>query len=119
MAWQESRDLAVLLFKAAENPPLRDSHAPCDQMRRASLSVPSNIAEGEERGTNNEAMRFLFIAKGSLAELRTQLEIGFLIGKIKKGDYENFETKADRIARLISGLIKMRKVRRVGETKGG
>lgn len=117
LAWREARDLACLLFKATENTPLRESHALCDQMRRSSLSVPSNIAEGEERGTNNEALRFLFIAKGSLAELRTQMEIACLIGRMESQEHSNLEARADRVARLISGLIKMRKRRKSPDPK--
>ena len=50
-----------------------------DQIRRAAVSIPSNIAEGDERGSNEDAVRFFYIAKGSLAELQTQIEIAFEI----------------------------------------
>lgn len=77
-----------------------------DQMRRAAVSVPSNIAEGDERDTDREAVRFLFIAKGSLAELRTQLEIARDIGSLKQESYARLEVECAEIARMLGALIK-------------
>ena len=62
-----------------------------DQIRRAAVSVPSNIAEGDERDTDKDGVRFLYIAKGSLAELRTQLEIASDIGHINKTQFTTLE----------------------------
>jgi four helix bundle protein len=80
-------------------------------MQRSALSVPSNIAEGEERGSNKEALRFLYIAKGSLAELRTQADIAHAAGFITKEEFSHLESSADHVARLLSGLIKNRLLR--------
>ena len=80
-------------------------------MQRAAVSVPSNIAEGDDRGSNRDTLRFLFIAKGSLSELRTQLDIAHEVGYLSNQDYTNLESAADRVARLISGLIKARNAR--------
>jgi four helix bundle protein len=80
-------------------------------MQRSALSVPSNIAEGEERGGNKEALRFLYIAKGSLAELRTQADIAHAAGYITRKEFDGLESAADHIARLLSGLIKNRLLR--------
>ncbi len=85
-------------------------------MQRAALSVPSNIAEGEERGSNKEALRFLYIAKGSLAELRTQADIACAAGFITKEEFSHIESSADHVARLLSGLIKNRLLRERAQT---
>jgi four helix bundle protein len=111
LAWSKSRDLAIEVFRLTERAPLRQKRALCDQMQRAALSVPSNIAEGEERGGNKEALRFLYIAKGSLAELRTQADIGHAAEFITKEEFSRLESSADHIARLLSGLIKNRLLR--------
>ena len=81
--WQRSRDLAVEVCKATMAPEFRREWAFRDQMRRAALSVPSNIAEGNERGSDRDGIRFLYFAKGSLAELSTQCEIASAIGLLQ------------------------------------
>ncbi len=80
IVWQKSRDLAVLIYEITNDNEFKKDYGLRDQARRASVSVPSNIAEGDERDTDKESVRFFFIAKGSLAELRTQMEIAYRIG---------------------------------------
>ena len=75
--WQKSRDLAVNMYKLTNKGPFKHDFGLRDQVRRAAVSIASNIAEGDERDTNKEAIRFFYISKGSLAELRTQMEIAF------------------------------------------
>jgi four helix bundle protein len=77
-------------------------------MQRAAVSVPSNIAEGEERGSNKDALRFLYIAKGSLAELRTQAEIALATKDLSAENAAQLDAAADQVARLLSGMIKRR-----------
>lgn len=107
-AWRLSKDLAAGVFRITDGEPLRSRRSLCDQMQRAAVSVPSNIAEGEERGSNREALRFLYIAKGSLAELRTQVEIALAIGDLSAEAATRMDAAADQVARLISGMIKRR-----------
>jgi four helix bundle protein len=76
-------------------------------MLRSAVSIPSNIAEGDERGTNRDSLRFLQIARGSLAELETQLHIAKDIHLISDADSENIEAKITEVARLLGGTIKM------------
>lgn len=107
-AWRKSRELTVTVFRLTDNLPLSRRRGLCDQMQRAAISVPSNLAEGEDRGTNKDALRFLFMAKGSLSELRTQLDIAHAIGDLTAVIYGETESLADEVARLLSGMIKRR-----------
>jgi four helix bundle protein len=72
--------LAVSVYKLTVDGVVARDFGLVDQLRRSAISVPSNIAEGDERDTNRDCVRFLYIAKGSLAELITQLEIAHLVG---------------------------------------
>ena len=110
-AWKQARALAVEIYRLTDQAPLSRNRSLCDQMQRAAVSVPSNIAEGDERGTNKEALRFLYIAKGSLAELRTQLDIAQAAGRLSVDDFMMADVLADRVARLLSGTIRLRVAR--------
>ena len=78
---------------------------------RSAISMPSNIAEGDERGTNKDALRFLLIARGSLAELETQLGIAEAVGIMDRITGGQMMVQLDEVARLLGGTIKMRKAR--------
>ena len=81
IVWQKAKDLAVLIYKITlQNKALAQDFGLRDQLRRSVVSIASNLAEGDERETDREAVRFFYIAKGSLAELRTQLQIAYEIG---------------------------------------
>jgi four helix bundle protein len=73
--WQESMDLVIQIYKLVENFPKHEVYGLSSQIRRASISIPSNIAEGAGRKGGKEFTRFLYIALGSLSEVETQLEI--------------------------------------------
>jgi len=81
------------------------------QMRSASVSIPSNIAEGNGRGTNKEALRFLYIARGSLHELETQLTICRTLGSLDAEDSLRLLEQTSIVGRLLGGLIRYRKER--------
>jgi len=106
--WKRSRDLAVLVYRITGGNSYRQDNGLRDQMRRASVSIASNIAEGDERGTNRESIRFLYIAKGSLAELVTQLEISKAIDYIENDDFTRLQNECDLIGKMLGKLIKMR-----------
>src|SRR5260221_12214958 len=76
--WQESMDLTVEIYRATSDFPRHEIYGLISQMRRAAVSVPSNIAEGKGHRSDPEFVRFLFHARGSLLELQTQLLIGIL-----------------------------------------
>jgi four helix bundle protein len=73
--WQLSKNLAVEIYRLTSSEKFKFDFGLRDQMRRAAVSVPSNVAEGDERDTDKDAVRFFYIAKGSVAELNTQLII--------------------------------------------
>ena len=108
LVWQRSKDLSVKIYRITFNSPLGKDFGLRDQIRRASVSIPSNIAEGDESGTCKMAIKYLFLAKGSLGELYTQLliahEIGYLQDEIKS-DLTN-ECKA--ISSMLTNLIRVR-----------
>lgn len=77
-------------------------------MLRAAISVPSNIAEGDERGTNKDSLRFLQVARGSLAELETQIGIAHDVGLLAEADAMRLESQLNEVGRLLGGSIRMR-----------
>ena len=79
-----------------------------DQMRRAAVSIASNIAEGDERGTDKEAIRFFYIARGSSAEIRTQTIIAREIGYLDEGELQHVEKETSDISKMLYNLIKAR-----------
>jgi four helix bundle protein len=101
--WCRSKDLAVAVYKLL---------AACgdrgfkDQLTRASVSIPSNIAEGYERHSKKEFANYLRIAKGSCAEVRTQLLIGQEIGILKTEDSNRLIKETLQISKMLQGLIK-------------
>ena len=103
--WREALTLCIETYKATER--LRDAGLR-DQIRRAAVSIPSNIAEGDERDTDRDSVRFFYIAKGSLAELRTQLEIAKSVGLLPPEITEGLQTLAIVVGRRLGALIKAR-----------
>jgi len=106
--WQKAKDLAVLVYKITTDGKIAKEFSLRDQMRRSAISVSSNIAEGDERDTDKEAVRFFYIAKGSLAELRTQLRIALEVGFLDKDDFTKIELDCFEIGKMLGGLIKHR-----------
>jgi four helix bundle protein len=108
LVWQKAQDLAVAIYRATQEGPLSRDFGLRDQMRRAAVSVSSNIAEGDERDTDKDAVRFLFIAKGSVAELRSQLDLAVKIGSLDAETGSTLEAQAEEVAKMLRGLIKAR-----------
>ncbi len=101
--WKTSTDLSVSVYRNMKN--LRD-YGFKDQITRASLSIPSNIAEGMTRSGTREKLQYLSIAKGSCSELRTQIYIGIKIEYISDETGKDWIDRTRRIASMISGLRK-------------
>jgi four helix bundle protein len=107
--WQIAKELAVTVYKTTDSGALARDFSLRDQMRRAAVSIPSNIAEGDERDSNRDSVRFLYIAKGSLAELRTQLEIARDVGVLPNENHLSLDIKCAEIGRMLGALIKARR----------
>ncbi|GAB3520346.1 four helix bundle protein [Photobacterium alginatilyticum] len=103
--WQESFSLAVSIHSAFKT--CRD-YGLKDQISRSAVSTPSNIAEGEERETRKESVRFLYYAKGSCGELVTQLMLAKEFGYIESDLADSLLVRALKISKMIAGLIKYR-----------
>ena len=73
------------------------------------MSVASNLAEGDERGMDKDSVRFFFMAKGSLAELRTQIQIAYKVAQMEKSTYEDVESQCEVLGRMIGSLIQARR----------
>jgi len=107
--WQIGKDLAVEIYKVTAEGDIGRDFGLRDQIRRSAVSIPSNIAKGDERDTDKESIRFFYIAKGSLAELRTQLQIAYEIGYIDSDLFHSLDVRYDRLAKKTGALIKARK----------
>ena len=110
-AWSEACELAVAVYLMCRaNGTRLDADIIC-QLRRSAVSIPSNIAEGNAKGSNRDALKFLYISRGSLAELETQLLICIKAGFLKESDVLNVSEHCNRVWRLLGGLIRYRKSR--------
>jgi four helix bundle protein len=106
--WCNSKNLAVKIYKLTESGSYIKDFGIKDQMRRSSVSIPSNIAEGDDLDTDKQSIRHFYIARGSLAELRTQLIISNEIGYISDDYYQELENECQQISAMLTGLIKHR-----------
>ena len=102
--WQKAMDLTVEVYKLVKLLPKEETYALSDQMRRAVVSIPSNIAEGQGRNSDKEFIQFLSIARGSLWELETQFEIGLRIGYIDQSLATNIYNLIAEISKMLNAL---------------
>lgn len=105
IVWQKGIQLVVLIYKLLNNFPKEEVFGLSSQIKRSAISIPSNIAEGKMRGSNNEFKRFLLIAYGSGAELETQIEISKKLEKTKKLDYKEVDELLLEIMKILNKLI--------------
>lgn len=104
--WKRSCRLAVELYQVTAKAGFESDWALRDQIRRAAVSIPANIAEGFERGTNPEFSRFSMIARGSCGELRTHLYIAEAIGYLDKSISRRLVSECLEISAMLTGLAK-------------
>jgi four helix bundle protein len=106
IAWQKGVDLVEMVYTATQKWPKEEIYGLTHQVRRASVSVPSNIAEGQGRASSKEFSHHLSIARGSLLETETQLLLGQRLGYLPIEATNNLLALADEVGRLITGLSK-------------
>lgn len=107
ISWQKARELNAEIYRVTNNNEIfNKDYGLRDQMRRASISISSNIAEGFERETTKEFIRFLYIAKASAGEFRSQLYLASDLGYISNSEFYSLNEKVNEISKLLSGFIK-------------
>lgn len=105
LVWQKAMDLVVEIYNITKLLPKEETYCISDQLRRSAVSVPSNIAEGQSRNSVKEFIQFLAIARGSLAELETQLIICERVNMITINDIIKAQDLSSEVGKMINGLI--------------
>ena len=103
--WQRAMDLVETVYKASKCFPREELYALTSQVRRAAISIPSNIAEGQGRRTTSDFLRHLSIAYGSLREVETQLLIAGRLNYLTASQVETVMNRAGEVGRLLNGLM--------------
>lgn len=105
-AWKKSLDFVTEIYKLTNTFPPDERYGLTNQIRRAAVSVPSNIAEGAARNYDKEFIQFLYIALGGASEIETQLTIAFNLGFLSDDDFKNLISQQETTSKLIMGLVK-------------
>jgi four helix bundle protein len=105
VVWQKAMNLVTEIYRVTQKFPKEEIFGLISQLRRAAVSVPSNIAEGQGRLTEKEFRQFLGNARGSLAEVETQITIAKNLGFLDDPDFQNLSAKITEVARVLNGLI--------------
>jgi len=112
-SWQKARELVSSVYTITKEKASSSDYSLKNQIRSAAVSIMSNIAEGFSRRTKKEFVQFLFISKGSTAEVQSQLYIALDQGYIDRQKFDELYSKSEEVARLLSGFIKyLRKTER-------
>lgn len=104
ITWEESHKLVLMVYKTTKNFPKDEIFGLTSQMRRASVSITSNIAEGFGRQGMKEKIQFYYLSQGSLIELKNQIEISKDVGYINESNYKELLEQADLAHKLLQGL---------------
>ncbi len=112
IAWQKARQLSNMVYEYTKQDAFKKDYGLCNQIRRAAVSIMSNIAEGFDRSGNKEFIQFLFIAKGSTAEVESQLYVALDNNYITGEQFTEITTLTKAIKSLLSGFIRyLKKIR--------
>lgn len=103
LVWQKAGSLTIDIYEIFKN---NKDFSFKDQIKRAVISIMNNVAEGFERLTNKEFIRFLYIAKGSCGEVRSMLYVAYKLNYIDQKQFEDLKNRAIEISKMLSGLIK-------------
>lgn len=105
LVWHGAMELTVSIYRASRRFPAQELYGLSSQLRRAAVSVASNIAEGKGRTSDKELVRFLSRARGSLYEVQTQLGIAQALQYLPTPNYQELSQKADSVGRMLNGMI--------------
>jgi four helix bundle protein len=108
LVWQKSKDLVVKIYQIVKTNPISKDYGLKDQIQRAAVSIPANIAEGDELDTDKQSVRHFYIAKGSAAELQTLLIIANETGLLESEIMEYHVNECKIISAMLSKIIKAR-----------
>ena len=103
--WRLPKDLAVEIYRVTKDAKFRRDFGLVDQIRRASISISSNIAEGFERGSKREFVQFLYVAKGSLGEVRSQLQVSYELGYINEENFGSLLQQTYDLSKQLGSFI--------------
>ena len=106
IVWQKSMDLVVEIYCSTQNFPRTETYGLIAQLRRAAVSIPSNIAEGHDRLSTGEFKQFLGHARGSLVEVETQILISQRLGYLEPSQSTNLLKRTTEIAKILNGLLR-------------
>lgn len=106
IVWQVSMELVTNVYRVVETFPKHETYGLSSQMRRAAVSIPSNIAEGQGRNSRREFHQFLGQARGSLVELETQIMIGANLGYLTPDQSQKLLQSCERVLQPLNGLMK-------------
>ncbi len=109
IVWQESMELVSMVYYLCNDLPVEEKFGLISQMKRAAVSVPSNIAEGSARKSNRETIQFYYISLGSLSELDTLNVLIRNLNFINENKFVEIDEKINRVSALLNGLIEKRK----------
>jgi four helix bundle protein len=104
--WNEAVGFVVDVYQATRSFPKTEQYALADQLKRAAVSIPSNIAEGAARQTKKEFIQFLYIDRGSASEIDTQLEVARRLNYVDESEKARLDHKLDTIGKMLTGLIR-------------
>lgn len=104
--WRAAMELVLRIYKVSQRFPKEERYGLTSQLRRAAVSVPSNIAEGKGRTSDRELTQFLCHARGSLFEVETQLQLAERLGYAAKDDGESLRKETVRVGQILNGLIR-------------
>ena len=105
IAWQKAKAIALEIYRCTRSFPREEMYGLTQQMRRAAVSVPSNIAEGKGRHSHKELVQFLYLARGSLLELETQLSIAHELSYVNASVFRTIGDLLGEEGRILNGLI--------------
>jgi four helix bundle protein len=119
VAWQKGMKFVTAIYNATRDFPFEERYGLTSQLRRAAVSVPSNIAEGQARSSQKEFHHFLSIARGSMAEIETQLSLAKDLQYLSVSNAAVLLASADELGRILNGLIASIKARTKQNSSAG